>query len=1530
MPTRSRNTAAAGAAQKEHHYDIPGLKFDDSLTWRAGKPIPVADLLARLQKLAAELRNYDLDQVDSRAFTTLAHDLANANLLGHKDKGVRAWTVSCVVDVLKICAPDAPFVENELKDIFTVVINSILPALAEPTNAYNAQHIYILSSLAESQSILLVTDIPNHDSLITSLFTTAFDIVTGSGNSSSGVEVSKSAEYHLKNLLVAVVDEVSLPQDVTDVIISQFLRVDAGNSQDAGHKGKKRGAQDTKQATLLIKDYPPAYNMARSLCTSCPEKMTAQITQYFGTVIVDASSATLTSGPSKPSHKRTLDLDDSEDEHEGLADLRKAHRLLRELWRACPDVLLNVIPQIEAEFNADSPALRKLATETIGDIMAGIGTAGLAPSGRLDPAAYPLPSIEQPEPVPQNTSPLLTPASPKPFATVHASAYQAFYGRRIDKSHIVRESWAVAVARILLTSARGIGLSDDELQSLLSGFSQLLHDPEEHVRSAAVQSIALFNYHAIINTLGADGGLTREGTVLSVLVERVVDRKHNVREQAIELLAQIWGVASRDIEEGVPIVKEAVGDIPNRLLRAFYTNDLHVHAVIDKALYESLLPLSFPPVKAQASRSESQKQRTNDSQPSSQGAPATDPDAIRARRILTLVQGLDVKSRAVFFSLQNRQVQLGKGMTIFLQACEDYNGGVVEDDESEEAIKDRLNRYIEHISKSFLDPSDVASDLWKFAKQHDRRAYQLFRFATGPEHDYRTVTKAIKELTKRIREGPTNVQSIIDTIQRILYRCALITYNRSHVPTIMEVSRTDESGLGEAAQEVLKEISARHPEVLKSHIQALCKELEESAPSAAKVEASGAADTLKACAAFARKYPTDVPKDRKFLTALTNFAVFSNSPRAAKHAVSIVMMVADKREMYAKDILSKALKQCQPESAHFLAQLAAVSQICLLVPVIANEESDAIQQLAVGDILRKNRSPSSEEDANAWMESIDDETMAKEIALKILVNRCRSYDEKSENDEFEQAAKEAFNFLTSVIKNEGEITPSRDTPPAQKNRLRLTAIHFILKLCAHKHKCEDFVKPTMFISILMVMIFPPIAVRTGLVNYLKKYLGSNRLAHRWFTSFFLLAFEPDVELRTSTLTWIKARVQYFAKQQLQSKTADKKAHQNVMESIFARLLSLLAHHPDYPSQDSADPDGELLDFSKYIIFYLSAVATEDNLSLIFHIAQRVKGTRDAVTGTERASERLYVLSDLAQTVIRNYTDLMPTHAKGVNLLQTWPGNVTLPRSLFKALPSHEVAQEIAEKNYLPEDVASGLEKLVRTYTKSLKKTGQPEKRSVANNKKRKSDAVGTEIEDDDGEDKKKVVKKAKKTTLTIRKTPKPNRKSISQASSEIPSRKSARMSHAVSYAEADSDDDDVEMEVNDRLAGSPSSNRKKKAPLKDDEQENDQEDEDASEPELAEEEEGVEELTGDDVEVHVHEDADADNEVNGNGDDVEMTDAEEQSSPPLKEKKNAGGGRKGGTRSKKPADTNSKAVGKPKKPEPAASRSTRQTRSARA
>ena len=60
----------------------------------------------------------DQDVVDDGVKTSLGkigQELVRAHLLGHKDKGVRAGVGCCVVDILRLCAPDAPYTHKQLK-----------------------------------------------------------------------------------------------------------------------------------------------------------------------------------------------------------------------------------------------------------------------------------------------------------------------------------------------------------------------------------------------------------------------------------------------------------------------------------------------------------------------------------------------------------------------------------------------------------------------------------------------------------------------------------------------------------------------------------------------------------------------------------------------------------------------------------------------------------------------------------------------------------------------------------------------------------------------------------------------------------------------------------------------------------------------------------------------------------------------------------------------------------------------------------------------------------------------------------------------------------------------------------------------------------------------------------------------------------------------------------------------------------------------------------------------------------------------
>lgn len=557
------------------------------------------------------------------------------------------------------------------------MVTSIIPALADPSNAYNAQHIYVLGSLAEVKSIVLMTDLDHPDSLIVPLFTACFDIVSGSSKASTGEEVAKGVEFDMTRLLVTVIDETPvLAAEVVDTIVAQFLRVDP-RVLDNPKKGKRADAPlDAKQDTLLLKDYPPAYNMAKAICQACPERMTSHISQYFNNVIIDASGQSNQANGAKGGSRKP-NLDDSDEEGEDIKELSKAHRLIRELWRACPEVLQNVIPQVEAELSAESVALRLLATQTIGDLAAGIGVAGPPPPPSMDPAAYPPVTLEELSQIVTQTSVLLTPVSPKPFAQVHASAYEAFLSRRLDKTPSVRAAWATVVGRILLTSAGGSGLSEHEEQSLVESLAAMLRDADEKVRVAAVDTVGQFGLSHVVHKLGMMGGCSTENSVLAILAERVKDRKPQVREHAMKILARMWAVAAGEIEQNTEPAVSLLKDAPSRIFDAFYTNDQEIHILIDRVLFETLLPLNYPPIKTKLSRSTSnQSQKQKDSQ-ASEPDQENDVDKIRVRRILTLLRGLDEKARRVFFVMLARQLSMRSVMTLYLEACEKYNVSIL-------------------------------------------------------------------------------------------------------------------------------------------------------------------------------------------------------------------------------------------------------------------------------------------------------------------------------------------------------------------------------------------------------------------------------------------------------------------------------------------------------------------------------------------------------------------------------------------------------------------------------------------------------------------------------------------------------------------------------------------------------------------------------------------------------------------------------------------------------------------------------------
>jgi sister-chromatid-cohesion protein PDS5 len=1274
------------------------LQFKQTLNWRAGKPIQVADLLRRLETLARELQGYEQDEVAPESLQTTAKELANPQLLTHKDKGVKALTACCVVDVFRLCAPNAPYTQQQMKNIFSLIVKDIFPSLADPSSAYNRQHLHVLKSLAEVKSIILLTDTPGSGTLIEVLFKECFDVLGGPSRSNSNEELSKNVEHHMTVVLSTLVDETdALPGEVTNTILAQFLRT-SPKVAAAGAKGKKAAQTEELQGTLSLKEAPPAYNMAKNICNALPDKMARHITRYWSGVVAEHQTSLQNGTSSYKKGKRRVsdDADGSDDEmaknaSEDLKEIVKVHDLLRELWRATPNVLRDIIPLLDNELSEENIQKRQLAVETVGDMIAGIGHAGPPSATQLNPAAYPSQSLIDPSERNKVYDFLTTPTSPISFVSRYHQIYQAFLARRHDKSAVVRAAWATAVGRILLTSAGGVGLSTEEEQAMSKAFADCLMDVDEKVRHNAVKVIEHFDYDDIVQKLGNQGGVDDEGSILANLAERVKDRKKDVRNDALRLLGKIWGVAVGAIGEGSERTTKLLGSIPSKILGTYYLNDPEISMNVDRLLFDSLLPLSYPPIKSKPATNGNSQRSLRQSQAGD--AIDVNPDKLRTERILLLVKSLDERGKQVFFALTKKQVGLAKYMSLFLEACEKYNGGVAEDDEAD--AKARVTKMVEAHTKFLPDGPRVTDDMWKFAKAHDRRSYALIRFCMAAESDYKKVKNAYFELTKKLEDMEKTSPTFVETITILVLRASVLVYNRSHVQAIIEFSRSDENGLGATAHEVLGMISKDKPEVFKAHVQELCKSLEAEAPSAKRPNEPGAVQDLKACAQFARQFPKDVPKDRKFIQALFSFINHGTPPEAAKYGALIILLVADKKQMYAKDILKQCTEGFEYGKGNFLGRLAALGQLMLLgSEYLEEEETDVVVGIAINDVLTNADStpaPIEGETDPDWSDEPDNDSAAKIWALKLLVNRLRAFPDGATLDD---AAKPVFQFLNTLVQKGGQISRNQPSLAAHQSRMRLVAAQMLLKLCREKH-LSSRLSAAAFNSLAVVAMDPRPQVRSGFVNKIMKYLGQVKLSNKFFAPLFLLGHEPDRGIKSGAMTWLRARAISMAG----GKTRD-----TAMEATFARLLSLLAHHPDWPTPpiDEDELIQSLKEFMGYILFYLQCVSTKDNLSLVYHVAQRVKGHQDGIVDPKNEellqtmNERLYMLSDLSQAVIRRYLDYQGW------TLQAWPGRVKLPAGIFALIGDHDTAQTVAMKNYLPQDLEEGLDEEVRNALKSKK------------------------------------------------------------------------------------------------------------------------------------------------------------------------------------------------------------------------------------
>lgn len=193
------------------------LQFREKLV---GKGLSTDALQKKLKALHKELSEMDQEHVDTKSLSSVRKELINNSILHHKDRGVKAYAACCLADLLRLYAPDAPYTQPELRDIFEFFFRQLSTGLKGSDSPYYNEYFHLLESLSTVKSVVLVCDLPSADTLMPEIFRNIFGIVRH--------DLARKIEIFMADILIALIDESqSLPDDVLSCLMSQFMEKNA-------------------------------------------------------------------------------------------------------------------------------------------------------------------------------------------------------------------------------------------------------------------------------------------------------------------------------------------------------------------------------------------------------------------------------------------------------------------------------------------------------------------------------------------------------------------------------------------------------------------------------------------------------------------------------------------------------------------------------------------------------------------------------------------------------------------------------------------------------------------------------------------------------------------------------------------------------------------------------------------------------------------------------------------------------------------------------------------------------------------------------------------------------------------------------------------------------------------------------------------------------------------------------------------------------------------------------------------------------
>ncbi|GMJ14118.1 hypothetical protein like AT5G47690 [Hibiscus trionum] len=276
-------------------------------------PPSARDALLNLIKQAATCLS-EIDQSPPSSIMGSIQPLLNAivkpELLKHQDQEATLLVATCICEITRITAPEAPYSDDILKDIFNLIVGTF-NGLSDTSGPSFGRRVVILETLAKYRSCVVMLDL-ECDDLVNEMFSTFFAVVRD--------EHPGSVLSSMQTIMIVVLEESEdVQDDLLLVILSALGRNRSGVTQ-------------------------AARRLAMNVIEQCSEKLEAGIKQFLISVM---------SGDNQPV-KSEIDY----------------HEVIYDIYYCAPQILSGVVPYLTGELLTDQIDTRLRAVRLVGSLFA--------------------------------------------------------------------------------------------------------------------------------------------------------------------------------------------------------------------------------------------------------------------------------------------------------------------------------------------------------------------------------------------------------------------------------------------------------------------------------------------------------------------------------------------------------------------------------------------------------------------------------------------------------------------------------------------------------------------------------------------------------------------------------------------------------------------------------------------------------------------------------------------------------------------------------------------------------------------------------------------------------------------------------------------------------------------------------------------------------------------------------------------------------------------------------------------------------